>query len=196
MQRTPLSDKNSRIRAQKGTFLNFEKLVTQKSNFSKLNRIRLTIKFDLFDYFNDYSNIYDSESESDSFFAEINKQALKELTIFFANNKDVSTVRKELQEKCEKFFNPQYSSSNFKQMDSEKQEEFFNMREKYFKEVELLADIIKKIHNSIFEDIKSKVDEFGYGQETLYPDLQMRISYLKNKYQSINIDNKVNVSKI
>lgn len=154
---------NQRIIAQKGAFLNFDKVILTTSTPSKVDkipliRIRLNIKF------NHLKKIKEELKQKRKEYKKLEKDYESYINNL-NNDADSQGIPKELKENLRNMIDARYKVNKLKEQTSSLEE--------YYKDIVL---------SRIRIDIKNKLSEYHYTEKQLYPDLYKHIQYVESEY--------------
>lgn len=186
--------KNKRIKAQKGAFLNYERLrhffnisdnkVTDNSSFQPIERVIIKLNFsieDSIDYLKGLkSKIINSESSSN------NSELLSDLDNIFEKYTIENNQKDKIKHILTKISLPQTNNKN-SNLAAGDVEELISQLEKTDTKKEIKQDYYKKIQQELIEKLK----EYEYYTNELFPDFEDYISYKTKEFSVANETNKI-----
>lgn len=193
--------KNKRIKAQKGAFLNYERLrhffkisdnkITNNQPFQSIERVIIKLNFSIEDsiqYLQDLkSKITNSESSSN------NSELLSDLDNIFEKytieNSQIDKIKHILTNISLLQINNKDSNLTTEEIDELIL--LFQMRDQE-KEIKIKQKYYKKIQQELIEKLK----EYEYYTSELFPDFEDYISYKTKEFSIIDESNKINPSPL
>jgi|GEM_PF-1449616 hypothetical protein len=191
--------KNKRIKAQKGAFLNYEKLrnifniydnkISEDSNFETIERVIIKLNFSIeqsIKYLEKLKKkIADSESSAN------NPKLLSDLDSIFKKytieDRQINEINKILNTSTLAY--PNYKDSN---LTTEKIDELISLFQKKGQEKEIKQVYYKEIQQELIEKLK----EYEYYTSELFPDFEDYISYKTKEFSIVGESNKITPSPI
>lgn len=191
--------KNKRIKAQKGAFLNYEKLrnifnisdnkISEDSNFKPIERVIIKLNFSIeqsIKYLEKLKKkIADSESSAN------NPKLLSDLDSIFKKytieDRQINEINKILNTSTLAY--PNYKDSN---LTTEKIDELISLFQKKGQEKEIKQEYYKEIQQELIEKLK----EYEYYTSELFPDFEDYISYKTKEFSIVGEFNKITPSPI
>lgn len=173
---------NQRIIAQKGAFLNFDKVSLTTPTPSKIKKIPLIrIKLDIsFKHLKKTKRLLEKEKKRHK---QLREEYLSMIDKSNEQNNNNEEIRKEdIHEKILEYFELGRSVNTLKRS--------VKSQKKYYKKIVL---------SRIRMDIKNKLDEYHYREKHLYPDLYKHIQYVESEYvekrtkENIKVETQANV---
>lgn len=163
--RVKLLESNKRIIAQKGAFLNFEKVVLNNlpTKIVKIPLVRITLDYDFPKLDSNKAALKKLRKKSEKLFREIEKIDIDKLS---------SEDRDKIKQLNKKYIKASKTRRELSELNYET-----NQLEKFYSKIFL---------NSIRGQINNKLEEFHYVENDLFPDFYKYISYIKSKYDSLD----------
>lgn len=185
--------KNKRIKAQKGAFLNYERLrhffkisdnkITNNSCFQPIERVIIKLNFSIEDSIqylqNLKSKIIDSESSSN------NSELLLDLDNIFEKYTIENNQKDKIKHILTDISLPQTNNKNSNLATGDVDELISQLKKTDTKEIK--QDYYKKIQQELIEKLK----EYEYYTNELFPDFEDYISYKTKEFSVANETNKI-----
>ena len=185
--------KNKRIKAQKGAFLNYERLrhffkisddkITDNSHFQPIERVIIKLNFSIEDSIqylqNLKSKIIDSESSSN------NSELLLDLDNIFEKYTIENNQKDKIKHILTNISLPQTNNKNSNLATGDVDELISQLKKTDTKEIK--RDYYKKIQQELIEKLK----EYEYYTNELFPDFEDYISYKTKEFSVANETNKI-----
>ncbi|MCJ2158601.1 FRG domain-containing protein [Leuconostoc mesenteroides] len=198
VQKAPTSHQNVRLSAQKGSFLNFEKVLVNDS-ITRIDRIRVTIDYDV------RSHFLIMEQEKDDLGNNAKEtQGLE--SIILETNGDEVEIERQLAEKVsrsgkklQELLREAETDQDNKIINNDKIHAAFVENFEYGQKLTELKKNRDKLFSNLKDEIERKLEEFRYTSAEIYPDLPNRLSSIKTKYSnqsSRNLKQTVKIDKI
>lgn len=194
----PKNSQNVRMSAQSGSFLNFEKAIS-KTSIAPLQRVRITFSYSIKTHIDEYESLNSFISEND-----IDPEFIDDLKDM--SDETQAKYLKELQDELLKARRERFKIRNELNSriinDDIKEDELNFERQNMYELVEKgdrISSLLRVINNAqkdvldyFMESTQSKLNEFGYGEKDVFPDLKHKLESLSTLYRTVEqVENKI-----